>query len=44
VLSAADVGALPASTVIPSTSGLATETYVNNAVAAKQNKVYFNSS
>lgn len=44
VLSAADVGALPADTVIPSTSGLATETYVDNAVAAKQNKVYFNSS
>lgn len=44
VLSAADVGALPANTVIPSTSGLATETYVNNAVATKQNKVYYNSS
>lgn len=44
VLSASDVGALPATTVIPSTSGLATETYVNNAVAAKQNKVYFNTS
>lgn len=44
VLSAADVGALPANTVIPSTSGLATETYVDNAVATKQNKVYYNSS
>lgn len=44
VLSAADVGALPDTTIIPSTSGLATETYVDNAVAAKQNKVYFNSS
>ena len=48
VLSAADVGALPASTVIPSTSGLATETYVDNKVstevAKKQNKVFYNSS
>ena len=32
-LSASDVGALPASTVIPSIDGLATETYVNNKVA-----------
>lgn len=32
-LSASDVGALPAGTVIPSTEGLATETYVNNKVA-----------
>ena len=30
---AAEVGALPADTVIPSIDGLATETYVNNAVA-----------
>ena len=30
---AAEVGALPANTVIPSIDGLATETYVNNAVA-----------
>lgn len=43
-LSAEDVGALPASTVIPSTSGLATETYVNNAVSAKQNKVFYSST
>lgn len=47
-LTAADVGALPADTVIPSTSGLATETYVDNAVstavATKQNKVFYNSS
>lgn len=32
-LSASDVGALPSSTQIPSISGLATETYVNNKVA-----------
>ena len=32
-LSAADVGALPNTTVIPSIDGLATETYVNNKVA-----------
>ena len=44
VLSASDVGALPADTVIPSTSGLATETYVNNAVSAKQNKVFYQTS
>lgn len=47
-LTAADVGALPDTTVIPSTSGLATETYVDNAVsaavAAKQNKVYYNTT
>ena len=47
-LTAADVGALPADTIIPSTSGLATETYVdttvNNAVATKQNKVFYNSN
>lgn len=43
-LTAADVGALPDTTIIPSTSGLATETYVNTAVAAKQNKVFYNSS
>ena len=30
---AAEVGALPANTIIPSIDGLATETYVNNAVA-----------
>lgn len=33
-LSASDVGALPASTQIPSIAGLATETYVNNKVTA----------
>lgn len=44
VLTAADVGALPDTTVIPSTSGLATETYVNTAVAAKQNKVFYKTS
>ena len=33
-LSASDVGALPASTQIPSIAGLATETYVDNKVAA----------
>lgn len=44
VLSASDVGALPADTVIPSTSGLASETYVNNAVSAKQNKVIYQAS
>lgn len=43
-LTAADVGALPADTVIPSTSGLATETYVDNAVATKQNKIFYNTS
>lgn len=44
VLSAEDVGALPADTVIPSTSGLATETYVNNAVSAKQNIVIYSTT
>lgn len=51
VLSASDVGALPADTVIPSTSGLATEAYVdgkvatlNTAINAKQNKVFYQSS
>ena len=33
-LSASDVGALPASTQIPSIAGLATETYVDNKVAS----------
>ncbi|MGN5456811.1 MAG: phage baseplate protein [Candidatus Kurthia intestinigallinarum] len=32
-LTASDVGALPSTTTIPSISGLATETYVNNKVA-----------
>lgn len=44
VLSASDVGALPDDTVIPSTTGLASETYVNNAVSAKQNKVFYQTS
>lgn len=44
VLSASDVGALPADTVIPSTSGLASETYVNSAVSTKQNKVIYQAS
>ena len=35
-LAAADVGALPADTVIPSTVGLATEKYVDDAVAASK--------
>lgn len=35
-LSATDVGALPDTTVIPSVDGLATETYVDNAVANKE--------
>lgn len=34
VLTAEDVGALPADTVIPSTTGLATETYVDEKIAA----------
>jgi len=33
-LTAGDVGALPSDTIIPSIDGLATETYVNEAVAA----------
>lgn len=51
VLTAEDVGALPADTVIPSTSGLASESYVdgkvstlNTAINAKQNKVFYNTS
>lgn len=51
VLTAEDVNALPADTVIPSTSGLATETYVNNeisavntAVSQKQNKVIYSAT
>lgn len=44
VLTAEDVGALPANTVIPSTTGLASESYVNNAVAAKQNKVFYSAT
>lgn len=35
VLTASDVGALPSTTVIPSIEGLATETYVTNAVSQK---------
>ena len=35
VLTASDVGALPSDTVIPSVAGLATEGYVNSAVAQK---------
>lgn len=38
-LSASDVGALPSNTVIPSIDGLATETYVDNKVAGKVDKV-----
>lgn len=41
VLTAEDVGALPNTTIIPSTSGLASETYVDTAVSAKQNKVFY---
>lgn len=37
-LAASDVGALPSSTVIPSIEGLATETYVDEKVAAKVDK------
>lgn len=37
-LSASDVGALPSTTVIPSTEGLATETYVDEKVAGKVDK------
>lgn len=37
-LTASDVGALPSSTVIPSTAGLASQTYVNQAVAKKMDK------
>lgn len=51
VLTAEDVNALPADTVIPSTSGLATETYVNNEISAvntaisqKQNKVIYSAT
>lgn len=51
VLTAEDVGALPADTVIPSTSGLATETYVDNKISAvntaisqKQNKVIYSAT
>lgn len=44
VLTAEDVGALPANTVIPSTTGLASESYVNNAVSAKQNKVFYSAT
>lgn len=51
VLTAEDVGALPADTVIPSTSGLASESYVdgkvstlNTAINTKQNKVFYNTS
>lgn len=35
-LSASDVGALPSTTTIPSIAGLATEEYVDNAVANKE--------
>ena len=35
-LTAADVGALPADTLIPSTVGLATEEYVNDAIASSK--------
>lgn len=38
-LTASDVGAMPANTQIPSIAGLATETYVNNAVSGKVDKV-----
>jgi hypothetical protein len=38
-LSATDVKALPDTTAIPSISGLASETYVNNAVSGKMDKV-----
>lgn len=48
VLTAEDVGALPANTVIPSTTGLASESYVddkisavNTAINKKQNKVFY---
>lgn len=44
VLTAEDVGALPANTVIPSTTGLASESYVNSAVSAKQNKVFYSAT
>lgn len=44
VLTASDVGALPDTTEIPSIDGLATEAYVDAAVAAKQNKVYYATS
>lgn len=38
-LTASDVGALPSDTEIPSTAGLASETFVNNAVVNKVDKV-----
>jgi hypothetical protein len=38
-LSASDVGALPSTTPIPSITGLATETYVNNKVSGKQDTI-----
>lgn len=38
-LTAADVGALPSNTEIPSIEGLATEKYVDNAVSTKVDKV-----